>query len=284
MYLIDSGQFRFRVESCPGFVLDPLQAMYGDLPPDHGREPVDFRVSLTCDSLLRRFLRPQISFHADQRSPFKPVPRSQAYPVLEWGMNWCIAAHDYTRLIVHAAVLERDGQALIFPATPGAGKSTLSVFLAFHGWNLYSDEMALIDFDTARVMPLFRPVCLKNRSIDLVRSWFPDAVMTGTARDTQKGDVAHVKAMPWQRFRTLEPVSIAGVVFPRYQPGMALNVRPVDEIDTFRQLCSHAFNYNIVGERGFNLIGRLAAQSRSFSIAYSDLSAVKDFLAGEFAP
>lgn len=282
MFAINSGEFLFEVQHYPEFVLGPLRSMYGDQPPEALVGPVDFRVSLRCDSVVRRFLRPQITFYSDQQAPFKPVARSQAYATLEWGMNWCIAAFDYTRLIVHAAVLEKNGRALIFPAAPGSGKSTLSAYLSFNGWNLFSDEMAIIDLTTGEVSPLFRPMCLKNDSIKLIKEWFPHSAMTKIARDTHKGDVAHVKALDWQKFQSLQRTKIAGIVFPQYRANAPLTVERMRQIDTFRQLCSHAFNYNIVGRPAFELIGRLTLDSRQFKITYSNLSEVIDFLAEEF--
>lgn len=281
MFVINSGQFLFHLQSCPAFVLKPLRAMYGDQLEDKPTGPADFRVSLLSDSMVRRFLRSQITFYSDQQAPFKPVPRSQAFPILEWGMNWCIAALDYTRLIVHAAVLEKDGRAVIFPAAPGSGKSTLSAYMAFNGWNLFSDEMAIIDFTNGRVSPLYRPLCLKNESIALVREWFPDAVMTDIARDTQKGDVAHVKALGWQRFQSLQSASVAAIVFPRYRSNSRLVVQGLEQLQAFRQFCSHAFNYNIVGRAGFEVISTLMNQTRQYSITYSDLADVREFLEAE---
>ena len=50
-------------------------------------------------------------------------PGEDGYPLLEWGLNWCVSAHCHQYLILHAAVVERSGCALILPAPPGSGKS-----------------------------------------------------------------------------------------------------------------------------------------------------------------
>ena len=99
-------------------------------------------------------------------------------------MNWCISAHAHQFLILHAAVLERGGVALIMPAPPGSGKSTLCAALALSGWRLLSDELALIDPGSGRVWPLCRPVSLKNRSIEVIRHFAPEAVFGPVAEGT----------------------------------------------------------------------------------------------------
>src|SRR3546814_17273791 len=74
----------------------------------------------------------------------------QALPMLEWGLNWCIGAHGHQFLIIHAAVIERNGLAAILPGAPGSGKSTLTACLVHNGWRLLSDAMALVSLQGGR--------------------------------------------------------------------------------------------------------------------------------------
>src|SRR3546814_10587342 len=88
--------------------------------------------------------------------------------MLEWGLNWCIGAHGHQFLIIHAAVIARNGLAAILPGAPGSGKSTLTACLVHNGWRLLSDEMALVSLQDGGLTALARPISLKNRSIDLI--------------------------------------------------------------------------------------------------------------------
>ncbi|MGS2721918.1 HprK-related kinase A [Paraglaciecola aestuariivivens] len=260
-------------------IIPSINAIYGDAKvPD---APVDFEVRLHAPSLLRRYVRPQVSFYCDQHTPFKPLPASQAFALLEWGMNWCIATHDHTRLLIHAAVIVKDNQAIIFPASPGSGKSTLSAFMALSGWSLYSDEMAVIDLDNGTVAPLFRPVCLKNDSIGLVKKWFPKSIFTETCRDTQKGDVAHLKGTTWNDFVNYSAVDIAAVVFPKFQKDTQLKIYSINQLQAFEGLSEHSFNCGVLANLGFNCIDKIIKNTALFEIEYSDLSEVKAFLEDE---
>lgn len=276
MQVIDTGLYRFALNSDVDQVYKATQIIYSDAT---DRDlPFDFSVKLVFESFVRRFIKPQISFYSDQHSPFKPLPVSQAPAVLEWGMNWCIAAHEFGKLLIHAAVLVKNGKAIIFPALPGSGKSTLTAYLGLSGWDTYSDEMAIINIDSSTVLPLFRPVCLKNNSIDLVKQWHPQALFTPTCVDTQKGDVAHVKVMHWDRYQQLTEVPIVAVVFPKYTPQSELTIYQLSQLDAFNTLSKNAFNYNVLGATGFDAVARVIKSSRHFEIQYSDVNEVDAFL------
>jgi HprK-related kinase A len=274
--LINTGAYSFRVSTDKKEIIPIIESLYGDSL--NTSEVADFTIKVSSTSFLRRYLRPQVSFFCDQHTPFKPLPASQAYPLLEWGMNWCIATHDHTRLLIHAAVLVKNGQAIIFPALPGSGKSTLTAYHALSGWSLYSDEMAIINLSTGLVEPLYRPVCLKNDSIDLVKTWFPEAVFTPIWRDTQKGDVAHLKATTWAQHVSLSPAKISAVVFPKYVKDKQLTIFQLNQLQGFETLSKNAFNYSVLGHAGFVAIGKLIDQVKLFEIEYGSLQDVSEFL------
>lgn len=274
--LINTGAYVFRLKTKQQQILSIIDTLYGDVTTE--TEAVDFQISIRSTSFLRRFIKPQVSFYCDQHTPFKPLPANQAYPLFEWGMNWCIATHDHTRLLIHAAVLVKNGQAIIFPAAPGSGKSTLTAYHSLSGWSLYSDEMAIIDLETGLVEPLYRPICLKNDSIDLVKSWFPNPIFTPTWRDTQKGDVAHLKAKSWSEHQDLQPVPISAIVFPKYTKGHDLSIYQLTQLQGFESLSKNAFNYSVLGKAGFYAVDKLIRQSKLFEIKYSNLQEVDAFL------
>ncbi len=273
---IHTGLYHFRVSSQIEAVQRAANLIYGDAPASDS--PLDFDVRLVFDSFIRRFIKPQVSFYSDQHSPFKPLPVSQAPAVLEWGMNWCIAAHEYSRLLIHSAVLVKNGKAIVFPALPGSGKSTLTAYLGLSGWHTYSDEMAIIDVKSCEVMPVFRPVCLKNNSIDLVKQWHPNAVVTPVCRDTQKGDVAHVKVLNWTEYQQLESVPIVAIVFPKYTANQPLKIYQLSMLDGFTAFSRNAFNYNVLGVDGFDAVSRIVRNCQHFEIYYDNVAEVDDFL------
>lgn len=270
--VLDTGPFRFRITSHTDEVLRGLHRLYADfeLPADEGF--CDFTVRVDRVGGLRRHWRPQVSFHFDTVEPFKPLPADHAYALLEWGLNWCIAGHAHHYLLLHAAVLERNGHAIVMPADPGAGKSTLTAALALHGYRLLSDELAVIDRDSGLLLPLARPVNLKNQSIDLVRRWSAQAVLGEPAHDTHKGTVAHLRPPAASVGAIDQPARPAFVIFPRWQAGEPARLTPRPRADAFLHAAHHAFNYELLGSTGFDLMAGLIERSECHDFRYSELA------------
>ncbi|MET0961393.1 MAG: HprK-related kinase A [Noviherbaspirillum sp.] len=251
-------------------VASTFALLYGDYPLVDGPY-ADFHLELAPPRGLRRWIRPQVAFHFDGEAPFKPLPRNQAFAMFEWGLNWCVSSLANHYLIIHAAVIEKNGRAAILPAPPGSGKSTLCAVLIRHGWRLLSDELALVRRSDFRLMPLPRPVSLKNASIDVMKRHAPDAVFSPSVSDTVKGTVAQMKAPAASIARADETALPGWVVFPRYEGGTPLTLTPVPRTRAFMRVADNAFNYAQLGAEAFEALAGVIAQSDCYDFRYSDI-------------
>ena len=232
----------------------------------------DFHIGVERPPTLRRWFNPQVIFRFDGMQPFAPLPGDQGFAMLEWGLNWCISSHCHQYLIVHAAVLERGGRALILPAPSGSGKSTLCAGLVFGGgWRLLSDELALIDPASGYVVPLPRPVSLKNNSIDVMREFAPTAHFGEVVHETAKGRVAHVRPPAEGVLRSSQTAVPAWVVLPHYEGGAPAELRPLSRARAFMSLVENAFNYNVHGRGGFAAFANVIDRCQCHEFSYSSL-------------
>ncbi len=234
----------------------------------------DFHLQLRRPRTLRRWLRPQVEFVAEGATPFSPLPVESAFPMLEWGLNWCVATTAHQFLMLHAAVVEKNGRAVLMPAFPGSGKSTLCAALVHNGWRLLSDEFGLVRPGSCEYVPFPRCIPLKNESIDLIRGFAPQAVMGPTFVKTRKGDVAHVKPPAESVRRADETARAAYVIFPRYRPGETARLLPIARSRAFMKLCTNSFNYEIMGAAGFTTVAGLIRASECRLCHFSDLDEV----------
>lgn len=281
------GPFAFRVVGALPGVAENVWRLYADHPLLEDGAFIDHTVTLAPGRGVHRWWRPQAVFRYEGVEPFIPLPQAQAFALLEWSMNWCVSAHTHHYLLLHAAVVERDGFAAILPAPPGSGKSTLCAALMHRGWRLLSDELALVSLTDTQVTPFGRPVSLKNRSIDLIRDYVPGAVFSDVAHDTSKGSVAHLKVPAAQVQRIGETARARWVVFPRYEAGAEPRLSPRSKAQSMLELGRNSFNYMVLGLEGFEALARVIDASDCHDFVYSrldDAVAVFDALAQGRAP
>lgn len=266
-----TGPLVFAVRSPVPEVFRGLRALYADYPLDDSGF-ADFHVAVEPVRGWRRWLRPQLRFVIDDHSPFSPLPGDQGVPMLEWGMNWCVTGQCHQYLMLHAAVLAKDGRALVMPAPSGSGKSTLCAALLLRGWQLLSDELALIDPATGRIVPMPRPVSLKNASIDVIQRFGGPALRFGSVvHDTVKGRVGHFPAPSDALQRCGASVPPAWVVFPRYVAGAPARFAPLSRGRTVLRLIENAFNYHVHQRAGFELLADVVERSDCFEFSYGEL-------------
>ncbi len=266
------GPYVARIRSPLPEVASALAALYRHHTTAEGSCFVDFDVAVQRPHGPRALWRPQVVFEFEGEEPFNPLPGDQGFPLLEWGLNWCVYGLCHQHMTLHSAVLERNGRALLLPAPSGSGKSTLCAALLFSGWRLLSDELALISPDAGDLLPLPRPVSLKNASIEVIRRFAPQVEFGSRVEETAKGIVAHF-APPASAVRASDDRASPGwVVFPRYVAGAQARLVPMERSRTFMQLIENAFNYDIFGREGFDLLGSVVDRSQCYSFEYGDLA------------
>ena len=268
---LKTGPFVYNVRTPINHLASSLATLYADTPLASDADFIDFHVRVKLSRGPRRLYRVQSEFDLDGAVPFKPLPGQQALAMLEWGMNWCIYNHAHYLLIMHGAVLERNGNAIILPAPSGSGKSTLCAGMMHRGWRLLSDELILINPDNGLVLPLCRPVSLKNQSISVIKAFTPDSAMTTPIADTNKGTVALMRPAAESVARAHEPAPIRWAIFPRYIPGSATQLTGVAKADTFMALVDNAFNYSLLAERGFETLAAVVDGLDGYRLEYSDM-------------
>ncbi|WP_342120747.1 HprK-related kinase A [Pseudoduganella sp. OTU4001] len=275
-----TGRFAMRLQADLPHVTAAIGQNYGDYPLLDDDDFAEFHLQLVRPRSPRRWLRPQVRLCSYGVEMFQPMPALHAYPMLEGGMNWCISTRAHRYLIVHAAVLERQGRALILPAPPGSGKSTLTAALAGRGgWRLLSDELTMLELDSGLLVPNPRPISLKNASIDLIRDYVPEAVFSTPVHDTTKGTVAHMRVPGDAVRRSDETATPAWIVFPQYAAGARTVLEPLARASTFMELATNSFNYSVLGAAGFDALGRLIDATAGFRFRYSALDEALDTFA-----
>ncbi|MBS1139975.1 MAG: uncharacterized protein H6R13_1428 [Proteobacteria bacterium] len=273
------GPFLCRITSDTGLLSSPLHQLYSAYPASLSPDIlVDFEVS------LRRTGHPfnrQVEFLWEGKSPFPALPFSQTHPLFEWGLNWAIATLSGNDVVIHAAVVEKNGFALVLPGDPGAGKSTLCAALALSDWRLLSDELTIIDRQTLTVRSVPRPISLKDKSIRLIQSRFANVQMTEPISETRKGDIAYAKPHDDAVQKANQPAPIGTILFPKYRAGATLEIIPTTNAFALAKLLENTFNVGLLGKEGFVDTAKAIANAACFEITYSSFDDLLPWLNSE---
>ena len=273
--VLESGPCLVRIHAdIPAFATTfrrlSAQARYYETDP---AEVIDFHIALKRPLGPRRWWRRQVVFELDGYSPFAPFPMDHAYPLLEWGLNWSIASRAHQYLMFHSAVIERHGRAIILPAVPGSGKSTLCAALMASGWRLLSDEFGIIRMDDGMLLPMPRPIPLKNASIPVIQSFAPEWEMGPVFPKTRKGDVCHMKPSADSVQRSSQPATPSWVIFPRYRAGANARLDSLSASQRFARLSGNSFNYQLKAQAGFDQVARMISECEFYTFEFDDLTA-----------
>lgn len=231
----------------------------------------DIHIELLRVLPLRRWQLGRMVFRSDLENPFPTLPQEHHFAFLEWGINWCIAMQAHQYLMFHSAVLEKHGKALILPAEPGSGKSTLCAALMLRGWRLLSDEFGFYRPETGELTPMPRPMPLKNESIRVIREFDPEARLGPIFYGTHKGDVAHLHPTAESIQRQAETAHPRWVVFPQYKKDATTQLYDFAKGRAFLKLAGNSFNYKLQGERGFRAVNRLVRQCDTYYFEFDSL-------------
>ncbi|WP_158587064.1 HprK-related kinase A [Motilimonas pumila] len=268
--------FIIRLRSQSHDLAQYLSLFYKDLSFCLDSQVVHFDIELKAESWWRQWLSPQVRFYQSQQAPFLAMPRHHSAILWEWGLNYCVAAKCHHYLTIHAAVVLKDGQAVVIPAPPGSGKSTLCALLCCHGWQLLSDEFALIDLDNQRVQAFPRPISLKNSSIDVLKQVVAkqqiSAQFSAQFSGTSKGDIQLLALPKAVHADTRKTYPIKQIVYPHYLQQPGFNCRALSKAQSLMQLVENSFNFALLGQAGFDCLTTLVDNAQHWVLDYHDFN------------
>ena len=268
---LDYGACVVRVRSAVGAFSGPFASVYRHFSLGDAFPFVDFHVDIEPGAGLRGWLRPQSRFLIDRVQPFDPFAASHALPHYEWGLNWSFAQRFNQYVLLHAGVLAWGDAAVVLPAIPGSGKSTLTAALMLSGLRLLSDEFGVLRPQEGDFLPMLKPVALKNASIEVIRDFHAGAELGPTFPGTRKGDVAHLAPDAASVAAIRRPAQPRLILFPAWREGAALTLQPQAPEQAFTRLAFNSFNYGLLGRIGFDAVADLAEACPAYQLVYGRL-------------
>jgi HprK-related kinase A len=265
------GPFRAHIAAVVPGLDELLYRLYRDYPLVSGESVFSFHARIEERREFPGIGKPLVRFSVDGRAPHEDLPAYQALPVLEWGINLVIALRSHAFLMLHSGVVEYGGNAMLLPAAPGAGKTTLCAGLALRDWRLLSDEFGLVRPGSTEFLPIPRPLALKNESIGIVRKFSSNVWLGPEIPETRKGTVAHLRPPNDSLLDSDRGANVRWLVFPEYQAGAPTTLDPVRKHEAFMMLATNAFNYELLGESAYATVSGIVDRADCYRFVYSNL-------------
>ena len=144
-------------------------------------------------------------------------PAWHAYNLLMRDLLGSVGSH----FVFHASALGSGGRSMLLAGPSNFGKTTLAVHLAFHGYSLLADDLAVVQRGTGRLLPLPRSLNLRRGS----RATLDPAQLDALARAARASGSEEWAVDPEAlRAPEAEPSRVAAVVLLRSE-GDGVSIR-----------------------------------------------------------
>jgi HprK-related kinase A len=248
-----------------------ISDLYGVYPQLDLDDLPDLTIALRPQSWRSGLSGKSVRAFANGYAPYQAVPARLAVPAMEATINGFLWKYLARVLLLHAAVIERAGRAILLPGPSGVGKSTLCTALIARGWRLLTDEIAMVRPQDGQLTPHPRAISLKNEAIQLAAKALPDAHLSGPFVNPTKGAVAFMRPPTLAIERAGETAEPALVVFPHYRPDARVEVEPIEKAQAFMKLIACSANYFTLLESGFETLANLVESCDHYALAYRSL-------------
>jgi hypothetical protein len=186
-----------------------------------------------------------------------------------------LAAHSRGGLLFHAGGLAWGDQGLLLPGSIGAGKTTLTAWLAaagIGGLAYLSDEMAFFPEGWEAMHTYTRPLNLKSPARPALQAVFDFQGQAGRMLSTAFGDLIPPELLSFAGPRQATPVRL--ILFPRYAAGSRFEVRRLTRAQAGLALMECLVNARNLPGHGFSEVARLARLAPAYRLSYSSFAQI----------
>ena len=140
-------------------------------------------------------------------------------------------------LFLHAGMVSWGDAALLLPAAPGSGKTSLTLALARAGFAYHSDEFVMLVGEELRARGIPVPATVKQSAWAMVEEDFPELACE-PAHERVDGQICKylplsaVAGSPAQE----RPLPVRWLIFPRFQPNQAAQLSPLPRLQALERL------------------------------------------------
>ncbi|HEX9667460.1 MAG TPA: hypothetical protein VGA95_13015 [Thermodesulfobacteriota bacterium] len=185
-------------------------------------------------------------------------------------------------LILHSALVIRNGIALVLPGPRKSGKSTLVISLLKHGFKYYSDDITAINLKSLRATGFPRAIMIRDNTLSLFPSLKPEITCYGyKLYNGHKSKKIHL-GIPSKK--VLAPLNksfpISSIIFPKYSSNGNTFISDIKNSSAVLNLMGCTLNQNRFVDSGFKTAASIVRNIKCYSLQIKDLSKACEIING----
>jgi len=268
-HLIDFSSTEQRAATEYVHALEFFSVSLGERTPDTTLSVVP---SSNTDGTLRH------DVYINGRCCARDLLEKEIVPVLV-GVTFSRIAESLTdKLLFHAAVVEKNHRAILFPGQAGSGKTTLAATLARMGYQFFADELALLDPQSGLIAPLPLPMSIKPGAVSVLSIWYPEIMQLPVYTRADGKEVAILPPVLDRSLDLNERVEPAAIIFPRYDWSAFGQIVEIGKTAAITRLVSLCSSSRQLVEQDIAAMVRLVDSVPCYEAMYSKVQTVYDFL------
>jgi hypothetical protein len=171
-------------------------------------------------------------------------------------------------VMCHAGGVERDGIAVVLPADPESGKTTLTAGLVRAGFAYLTDEAVAFVDGTSTIEPFPKPLSIDAGSHHLFPELEPAPAPGDDAAPSDQWQV------PPDAIRAR---AVGGrcrarfIVFPKYEAEVATELTPLSRASALVELATNTFDFRDHPRRSLEVLGDVVRGAQCFRMAVGNL-------------
>lgn len=206
---------------------------------------------------------------------------------LEWWITYDILYSDPRNLHLHGGGFRAGDAAILLPGGHGAGKTSLTIEALYRGYQVYSDEILVVDPERLLLRPYSRCFVVKEPGMQL----FPHLQGLYGTRSPQKAGrslmVWYVNPGEIREAYLAPPAPCRWLIFPRFRPGAPTRLTPVSELEVVGRLLACVFTFFLNRDATLTGVAALARTCGAFDLEFGELQsgfdAIEHLLSGREA-
>lgn len=170
----------------------------------------------------------------------------------------------------HAGGVERDGAAVVLPADPESGKTTLTTGLVRSGFRYVTDEAVAFQPGTRMIAPYPKPLSIDPGSWHLFPELEPHADL---GSDDYKAEQWQVPPSAIRPGAIAAPCRAQLVVFPKYVDGATTELVPVHRAEALVELAKNTFAFNRKSRSALEALAGVVRGVQCYRLTVGELDA-----------